>query len=668
MLHISRYISAFNRGFSYSGTLPILSSSVCLSALICMCAANAAPVLPPAATSGGVEPSRTQEVSPPETPGEVFLIPPLIDRPLGADEGQRLFVKTITMRGVINRPESGIFVSDVRKLVEKYRKTKQRVNEEVTEGFTKKELQIGAKLVRKLLTETEEEQPKQQQAKQEEPLTQESAYKTVIQDLRLEMYNRQLTIGRLQEIANEVTRYYRSRGFILAQAYVPAQTVTNGDVVIQVIEGNLGQIIVENNHDYLADILTRPFAGLIGQPVYKDRVESSMLKLRDYPGLDVFGVFSPGTDVGSTNLILKVQREHGYDQSVSLDNFGSEYTGRNRLQYNVSINNPSKSADIVNLSVLKNFTPSNGLYGSFNYERPYFINDATTVGLDLSRNTFDLGGDVADLKISGVSKVYSIYTRTKMQRTRKQNSNITFTLSRKDANLSSPILGSAIDSRDRLATFSIEYGFDSITTKSAGINVGSFKLTHGYGGLFGAMQPDNDPTSSRVGGSGKHAGGDFNKFSFRYDRLQKFTKNQSLLLTLSGQYSNDLLISIEQMSVGGPDSVRAYSVSEYLFDKAYFGSLEWLINAPGFADKPVFNKYTWGELFKIALFLQTGGGSLNDPLPSETDSASLSGAGLGLRFNYSGFSMDVNVAKPISDKVASNGHDPQYYANLKYKF
>ena len=229
---------------------------------------GAAPVLPPAASPGGVAPSQVEGTKTPEAEPEVFLIPPLVDRPLGVNEGQRLFVKTITLRGVINRPESGIFVSDVRKLVERYRQAKQRVNEEVTQGFTKKELAIGAKLVRKLLTETEQE-------KQQEPLTQIPEYQATIHELRLEMYNRQLTIGLLQDIANEVTSYYRSKGFILAQAYVPAQTVSNGDVVIQVIEGNLAEIIVENNHDYLTGMMQRPFAGLIGQHAAPARLPRS---------------------------------------------------------------------------------------------------------------------------------------------------------------------------------------------------------------------------------------------------------------------------------------------------------------------------------------------------------------------------------------------------------
>ena len=39
--------------------------------------------------------------------------------------------------------------------------------------------------------------------------------------------------------------------------------------------------------------------------------------------------------------------------------------------------------------------------------------------------------------------------------------------------------------------------------------------------------------------------------------------NQRYLLRTDMQYSNDLLLVLEQMSLGGPDSVRAFSPGEY---------------------------------------------------------------------------------------------------------
>lgn len=51
-----------------------------------------------------------------------------------------------------------------------------------------------------------------------------------------------MTIGQIQQVADEVTNYYRSRGLILAKAYVGAQTVENGAITLTVLEGKLGNI------------------------------------------------------------------------------------------------------------------------------------------------------------------------------------------------------------------------------------------------------------------------------------------------------------------------------------------------------------------------------------------------------------------------------------------
>ena len=53
------------------------------------------------------------------------------------------------------------------------------------------------------------------------------------------------TVGRLQEVADDVTRYYRDKGLILAQAFVPVQTVDEGIVHIQIMEGVLGRVVTE---------------------------------------------------------------------------------------------------------------------------------------------------------------------------------------------------------------------------------------------------------------------------------------------------------------------------------------------------------------------------------------------------------------------------------------
>ena len=121
------------------------------------------------------------------------------------------------------------------------------------------------------------------------------------------------------------------------------------------------------------------------------------------------------------------------------------------------------------------------------------------------------------------------------------------------------------------------------------------------------------------------------------------------------------------MSLGGPTNVRAFPISEYLVDSGYFSSLEWTVRAPGFADSQAFGRYTWGQLFQVAVFADIAGGKINDPLPTDKASVSISGVGTGLRFNSRSFSARLDVAKPITSVGGQNVKDIQAYINIIYK-
>ena len=606
----------------------LIIALLCYSAACAVWAAGTVTV-PPSATPGAVEPSRTKPAPQPKRSDEYYLFDllPSNGKVLKGDEGERIYVRSIILQDVVEHPKARIFLNDIRKLVEKYRSLGKP-----PEGESGDNSAAGGM--------------------SEEP---------VPHDPHAVLLKTRLSLGQLQAIAQDVTNYYRKKGFILAQAYIPEQKVVHGDIALKIVEGTLGHVVVEGNHLYGRRLLLKPFSGVIGQPVYKTAVESSLLRLNDYPGLSIFGVFRPGTARGTTDLVLKVKDEERVNFNLQMDNYGSKYTGKYRLRGDVSVNNLTGAADMLSGSVLQSFNPTNGIYGALSYERP--LSDVRdSVGLGYSKNTYDIGGALAASGISGTSEVANMYWRRSFDRGIQHNSYGLLALARKNADLSPPIA-----TTDKLTVLSAEYDLNSLSADFSKVNVGMIRLSQGIGGFLGAMSASNDPSASRQGGSGEHAGGNFSKLEFRYDHIRRFTANQTLLATLSGQYSNDLLTSMEQMALGGPTSVRAYPISEYLVDSGYLASLEWSVRAPGFADKTAYSHYTWGQLFQVAVFADIAGGTLNDPLPTDHSSVSISGVGAGLRFNSSRFSARLDVAKPVTGVSGQNVKDIQAYVNIIYR-
>jgi len=556
--------------------------------------------LPGGATPGGVLPQTQQMFTAPAS--EVFSIPPMIERPLGVDEGEKIVVNSFVLQGIMDRPETGIYRRDIETLAEKMRQDRP-------DGFT---------------------------------------------------------VGQLQEVANTITRYYRQKGLILAQAFVPEQEVKKGFVAIQLVEGTLGNVVVEGNKHYSAGLLNRPFSPLLNSPVDRKQIESALMMLTDYPGLTMFGVLRPGKDVGASDLVVKVQEERRVNLSFSLDNYGTVYTGELRGQANVTFNNPTGGADKLAFNVLQTGDPSNSTFGSFLYQHPVF-SQKNILGITYNRNDFTVGSNVAALDISGDSSIAGVFYRHNMVRGRDQNLYAGISLDRKTANINQ---GGRSVGNDELFVLEGDIDGDSVDTRlgKPAINQGGIEYSHGFSGALGAMGSDNT-TASRRGGSGQRASGLFNKFFLKYTRLKSITANQSLMLRLRYQYSDDLLVSLEQLSVGGPNSVRAFPTAEFLVDKGGLATIEWQINAPGFSNVPVFGDHTWGEVFQLSLFVDYGGGEINDPTRADIPTVDLTGAGLGLQLRLpQKFLVRADVATPIDGTTPSNGRDPQYFVTMNYQY
>ncbi len=502
--------------------------------------------------------------------------------------------------------------------------------------------------------------------------------------------NGEFTFGQLQLVADEITQLYRRRGLILAQAFVPEQQVEAATVELRVMPGNLGTVLVENNDRYASDALAKPFRNLVGKAVDSQAIETALLRVTDLPGVAAFGVFQPGDAVGSADLSLKVT-EKPIDAVVGFNNYGTELTGTYQSHIDMAVNNPLKIGDQLQLGFQQSYRPKLAEFGYFNYHLPVLTSrvDGLRAGIGFSRNEFEVGGELKAIGIEGVTEIASVYLDKSWIRSRRANFSSKFDFSRKQSKVF--IAGSDF-SQDVLAVASLEFKGDYIDTLlGGGINQGFLTFYHGFGNVLGSTQSDDLPGTGRRDLTGNSLGAGFNKVTFDVSRLQNITQNNSLIIHVSGQFSDDLLASLEQMSIGGPFSVRAYPQAEFLVDKGVFGSLEWVMNAPGFADKVAFENKTWGEIIQLSLFVEHGTGWIDES--ATEDQIEISGFGMGMQMflpantvagfaNYLGsklayewdlyfpgeLALRLDVAAPLGSRDATNKEKPQIYFNVTYAY
>lgn len=575
-------------------------SGFLLAGLILVNSATFAAELPPAATPGGALPVLQDELLEPfvynDSPGAQDQVGKIASEDFNAP---RLQVRGFRIKGVKSHDRSGINQASVEQLVRT--KSLALVKGEASQGFT---------------------------------------------------------VSMFDAINVAIGQFYREKGYFLARAYIPEQKIKEGIVEIIVVEGFVDQIVLSGNSLYSDEQLNELFSPLQGKAVLLENVENAVFIVNDYPGIKTNVLFGPGLQPGSAALVVNVDEEasKGY---VTYDNFGSTFTGENRLRGNYQFYNLLGNADRIETNVILTLQPQNSLYYDAAYEQP-LMDSRYLVGGRYGTNSFDVGGKLEDLNISGESTTMSGFMTLIISRERSARITSTVDLNLKSA---SSTAAGVVQSEDKLTVLGISGNYAGTSwSGSRAYQQISTKLSLGLADMLGSMDNKGSGMSGREGSNGDRAGGDFSKLNIDYLRVSRLTEFQTLSLRLSSQITSDILTSLEQFSLGGPDTVRAYPVSEYLADEALLFSAEWQADASPETPK------SWLKKLQFSVFYDNASGTLNDPLTNDVETVSLSGLGFGIQIEpLEKFTAKLQYAIDLGDTPSDNLSLP-FYFSMHYDF
>jgi len=423
-----------------------------------------------------------------------------------------------------------------------------------------------------------------------------------------EFIGKELDFEGLNEAATKVRSFYRTRGYFLAQAYLPQQTIREGAVEIGIIEGRVGEVDLANKHpDRLSDGL---LLGILrthlkqGQLITETGLEQPLLIINDLPGrVNV-------QDEGST-----------INGSVDADNQGNRFTGEYRLGTTLNWNTPLGYGDQANF---RGFVSDEGMwYGRFAYLIPvgYY---GTRVGVSYNKFEYRLAKDFANLGSHGDGEVKSIYGFHSIVRTR--NTNVILQVSYENKRFIDEIDSQSSVEKRNINDYKLGLVGDFRDGfLGGGLNAYSFAWTHGELGI--------EPTSVLAldtGPTGHNTQGGFSKYNVDARRLQRVTDAFSVLLSVAGQKGMKNLASAEKFSLGGANGVRAFPVGEATGDIGMLATIEGRYIIPGF-------KIFSGDL-TLTGFYDHGWARVNEhPLPTDTENnRSLGGYGVGMSAGQDG--------------------------------
>jgi hemolysin activation/secretion protein len=422
----------------------------------------------------------------------------------------------------------------------------------------------------------------------------------------------------------------------VAQAYLPAQDISDGVVTMVVSEGRYGKIIV-NNKSKLTNSIPNAILGNLepGAPITIAPVESSLLLLSDVPGVQVKSTLVPGATAGSSDLIVDIEPDRLVSGSLDADNAGNRYTGEYRYGAILNLNNALGFGDVTSLRVMSTF---DGLdYARGSYQMQF---GKATVGVAYSWLEYELGKEFSLLDANGSAKIASLYASYPLQRSRMTNNNVMVGyddeqyIDRIDAvdlatkkNLQVGTLGLYGDHRDNFG--------------GGGYNAYALTLQFGNLDIMPSAALALDQLTAQTNGS-------FGRLVFSAGRLQNVTDNFSMYVGVNGQFASKNLDVSKKMELGGMYGVRAYPEGEAYGDEGAIATLEARLQIPG----------TLGRMNAVG-FVDAGTITINkDPWGPGDNRRNMSAAGLGLTWTErDNFLARVYYAWKIGNEPALSAPD-----------
>ncbi len=450
----------------------------------------------------------------------------------------------------------------------------------------------------------------------------------------------------LKDLADKITAFYHENDYPFAHAIVPAQSMKNGNLKIEVIEGHYGDIFVDST-EYTEQAEAFLSHLQLGDVIKGGELERASLILDDQPGYSVMPVIRPGKDIGAGDLSFNMKKDEPFGGSVRVDNHGNRYTGRGRVQANLYANSPLMFGDQINASAI--YSEEQMWYGSFSYSLP-ISRSGLRGNIGFKHTDYELGKEFKSLDAHGTADILSAGVSYPIIRSQKEN--LSLAISYQHKWLTDEQDSTNSEDKKTSDVVPVVLNFDKRDALfGGGVIYGALSWTHGTIDLDEGLAATDRTTAS--------TDGSFDKVNLDVSRAQALpVKNLSLYARLSGQKAFNNLDSSEDFGLGGPTGVRAYPTGESYGDEGALGQIEL--------------RYVLNDMATPYVFYDQGRIKTNqNPWTTADNDRTIAGAGLGIRADYKGWSTDAAAAwRTIGGKPESDSRDyvPMLWLNASYKF
>lgn len=149
-----------------------------------------------------------------------------------------------------------------------------------------------------------------------------------INSITSKLTGRNVLISDIQNVIDQINTLYAQKGFVTARAYLPEQTVQNGNIYIALMESKIGNITVTNNRWTRDGYITTRMPEKQGQLMDIVNLEKDVLDFNRYnEGIDLSANLKAGEAPGTTDIELVADEKFPFHVMGVFDNAGRYNTG-----------------------------------------------------------------------------------------------------------------------------------------------------------------------------------------------------------------------------------------------------------------------------------------------------------------------------------------------------
>ncbi len=463
------------------------------------------------------------------------------------------------------------------------------------------------------------------------------------------------TIKDIEQARAMLESEYRNLGYPTVLVDIPEQNVVNGIVRLRVTEGRVDRLKITGSHYYLLSEIRDQVPALAKDNIpYLPDVKEQMAGMNQQsPDRSITPIMRPGREPGTLEVELKVKDKLPLHGSLEVNGRNTENTTRTRTVGLIRYDNLWQRFHSVSLQYQA--SPENRdevkvMGGTYVFP---LQKSGTRIALYAVRSDSDTEiASAGALDVIGKGIIAGGRVVMPLEGSREYFHSLTYGIDYKNFKEGLNLIGS--DTQNTPITYyPFSFRYDLTQRNKRSITSYGIGTTFGIRGLNDQVEFNN----KRI----------FSKANFIYlsgDIQHRFPIAAGFQgkIKVAGQYSDSPLISNEQFTAGGSESVRGYYESQALGDNGVQGSLE--------LHSPYLGSKDWKKVkdFYALWFIEASKMWVLQPLPDQPTGYELSSSGVGLRLKAGYLNMAVDAGYPFKAISKVEKGDVRVHFRLAYEF